>query len=430
MSRNRIIVGAVLVLLLSFLGYRGYVNSLAPQPEVPTPVAQGGATQPATVSAKGEVLPKKRATLSFSLAGRLKAWAVEEGEMVQAGQLLGQISSPEAEQAVPQAQAALAVARAQLARAQAGARPEEQAQADQAVAAAQAGVQSAERQRAAAVARLQAAQAALAELRRGARAEDIAVALANRDKAREAVKQAQAAYDPVADRADVASLPQSLALQQATLDLQIAQAEYDRLVNGATAEELDSAEAQVREAEAGVATAQAQVESAQAQLGQAQAKRDLVAAGSSAEELAILTAQVAQAEASLARAEAVYSETLLIAPFDGTVAHRLVQAGEFVAPGVPVLSLGDLSQLVVETNDLSEVSIAGVRAGQRVSVEVDALPGKKFTGRVVQVRPQAELKRGDTTYTVIIALDAGLSDGLRWGMTAFVDIAVQGRMGE
>jgi len=425
MSRNRIIVGAVLVILLSFLGYRGYVNSLAPQPKVPTPNAQGGDTRPATVSAKGEILPKKRANLSFSLGGRLKEWAVEEGDQVQAGQLLGRIASPEVEQAVPQARAAVDVARAQLARAQAGARPEELAQADQAVAAAQAGVQSAERQRAAAVARLEAAQAAFAELRRGARPEDIAVAQANRDKAREAVKQTQAAYDPVADRADVASLPQSLALQQATLDLQIAQAEYDRLVNGATAEQLDSAEAQVHEAEAGVATAQAQVESARAQLGQAQAGRDLVAAGSSAEELAILTAQVAQAAAALTRAETVLSETRLIAPFDGTVAHRLVQAGEMVAPGVPALSLGDLSQLVVETNDLSEVSIADVQAGQRVSVEVDALPGKKFTGQVVQVRPQAEIKRGDTTYTVIIALDAGVDDGLRWGMTAFVDIDVQ-----
>ncbi len=424
MSRNRIIVGAVLVILLSVLGYRGYVNSLAPKSETPTPGAQDANSGPETVSAKGEVLPRKRANLSFSLAGRLKDWAVGEGEQVQAGQLLGQISSPEVEQAVPQAQAALAVAQAQLARAQAGARPEELAQADQAVAAAQAGVQSAERQRAAAGARLAAAQAALAELRRGARPEDVTVAQANRDKAREAVKQAQAAYDPVADRADVASLPQSLALQQATLDLQIAQAQYDRLVNGATAEELDAAEAQVHEAEAGVATAQAQGESARARLGQAQASRDLVAAGSSTEELAILTAQVAQAEAALARAEAVFAETRLIAPFDGTVAHRLVQAGEFVAPGVPVLSLGDLSQLVVETNDLSEVSIANVHSGQPVSVEVDALPGKKFAGRVVQVRPQAELKRGDTTYTVVIALDAGPADGLRWGMTAFVDIDV------
>ncbi|NOZ05453.1 MAG: HlyD family efflux transporter periplasmic adaptor subunit [Chloroflexi bacterium] len=424
MSRNRIIVGAVLVILLSVLGYRGYVNSLAPKPDTPTPGAQDTDSGPETVSAKGEVLPGKRANLSFSLAGRLVRWDVGEGDRVRAGQLLGRISSPEVEQAVPQAQAALAVAQAQLARAQAGARPEELAQADQAVAAARAGLSGAQRQISAARSRLDAARAALAELRRGARAEDVAIAQANRDKAREAVKQAQAAYDPVAARPDVASLPQSLALQQATLDLQIAQAQYDRLVNGATAEELDAAEAQVHEAEAGVATAQAQVESARAQLGQAQAKRDLVAAGSSKEEMAILVAQVDQAEAALARAQAVYSETRLIAPFDGTVAHRLVQAGEIVAPGIPVLSLGDLSQLVVETNDLSEVSIANVRAGQQVSVEVDALPGKKFAGQVLQVRPQAEIKRGDTTYTVIIALNAGPADGLRWGMTAFVDIDV------
>jgi len=344
---------------------------------------------------------------------------------VKAGQVLGQLSAPQVQQAVPQARAALAVAQAQLAHAQAGARPEELTQADQSVAAATAGLTTARQQLSAATARLDAAKAALAELRRGARAEDIAVAQANLDKARQAVKQAQAAYDPVAGLPNVASLPQSLALQQATLDLQIAQAKYNRLVTGATAEELNAAEARVREAGAGVATAQAQVEGARARLGQAQAQRSLLVAGSSKEEIAVLAAQVEQARTALTRAQAVYSETLLVAPFAGTVAHRLVRVGEVVAPGVPALSLGDLSQLVVETNDLSEVSIADIRAGQSATVEVDALPKQKFTGKVLRIRPQAETRRGDTTYTVVIALNAGIADGLRWGMTAFVDIAVQ-----
>jgi HlyD family secretion protein len=425
MSRNRIIVGILIVILLSYLGYRGYRESLAPVPATPTPSSPAGSQQPTTVSAKGKVLPRRRATLSFAVGGRLARWEVKEGEAVHAGDVLARLSAPEIEQAVPQAQAALAVAEAQLTRAQAGARPEELAEADQAVAAAQAALTTAQDQEAAAKARLDAAQAALAKLRRGARDEDIAVAKANRDKAAEAVKQAQAAYDPVAHLPNVASLPQSLALQQATLDLQIAQAELDRLVKGATAEELESAEAQVREAQAAVAAAHAQVESARAQLGQAKARRDLLAAGASAEEIAVLTAQVNQARAALVRAQTMLSETLLIAPLDGTVAHRLVEEGEVVAPGVPVASLGDLSELVVETDDLSEVSIADVRPGQKVTVEVDALPGKKFTGRVLRIRPQAEVKRGDTTYTVIIALDAGTTDGLRWGMTAFVDIVTR-----
>jgi len=425
MSRTRIVVGAFIVILLSYLGYRGYVDSLAPARETPTPLAKTGEQQPSTVSAKGKVLPLRRATLSFAVGGRLARWEVEEGEAVHAGDVLARLSAPEIEQAVPQAQAALAVAQAQLARAQAGARPEELTEADQAVAAAQAALTTAQEQEAAAEARLDAAQAALAKLRRGAREEEIAIAKANRDKAAEAVKQAQAAYDPVAYLPNVASLPQSLALQQATLDLQIAQAEYDRLVKGATTEELEVAEAQVREAQAAVAAARAQVESARAQFGQAKARRDLLAAGASAEEIAVLTAQVDQARAALVRAQAMLSETLLIAPFDGTVAHRLIEEGEVVAPGVPVASIGDLRELVVETDDLSEVSIADVRPGQQATVEVDALPGKKFSGRVLRIRPQAEVKRGDTTYTVIIALDAGTADGLRWGMTAFVDIATR-----
>ncbi len=425
MSRNRIIIGTLIVVLLSYLGYRGYVNSLAPVRQTPTPSTRAGESRPDTVSAKGEIVPLRRATLAFSVGGRLARWETEEGTAVQSGQVLARLSAPEIEQAVPQAQAALAVAEAQLARAKASARPEEMAQADQALAAAQAALASTQRQLSAAQARLDAANAALAKLQRGARPEDLTIAKANRDKAAEAVKQAQAAYDPVAHLPDVASLPQSLVLQQATLDLQIAQAEYDRLLNGATTEDLDATEAQVHEAEAGVATTRTQVQNAKAQLGQAQAQRDLVAAGASDEEIAVLAAQVDQARAALVRAQALFSETLLTAPFAGTVAHRLVEEGEVVAPGVPTLSFGDLSELVVETNDLSEVSIADVRAGQQATVEVDALPGRTFTGQVLRIRPQAEEKRGDTTYTVIIALDAGAADGLRWGMTSFVDITVR-----
>ena len=91
----------------------------------------------------------------------------------------------------------------------------------------------------------------------------------------------------------------------------------------------------------------------------------------------------------------------------------------------PAMLLGDLSALTVETDDLSEVNVTRIALGQSVKITVDALSGKAFTGKVQRIAPSSTTKRGDVTYTVSIALDQGIKDGLRWGMTAFVDINVK-----
>lgn len=56
---------------------------------------------------------------------------------------------------------------------------------------------------------------------------------------------------------------------------------------------------------------------------------------------------------------------------------------------------------------------------------MDALPGREFRGRVSKITPMAEERPGDIVYTVTIDLEEGLEAGLRWGMTAYVDILVE-----
>ena len=104
--------------------------------------------------------------------------------------------------------------------------------------------------------------------------------------------------------------------------------------------------------------------------------------------------------------------------------------------GAPVLVIGDLCTLQVETDDLSEVDVVEVAVGQEVEVSVDALPDLKLHGRVSEIAPMAEERHGDIVYTVTIDLEGGpaLSEvegpvegaeaDLRWGMTAYVDILV------
>jgi multidrug resistance efflux pump len=174
--------------------------------------------------------------------------------------------------------------------------------------------------------------------------------------------------------------------------------------------------AQFRDVEAALESATAQQDVAQAQL-------DLVAAGSRAEDIAAAEAGVAQAEASLLAARAALDDLEIRAPFNGVVAELDVDVGDTAAPGAVVVIVATLDQLQVRTTDLTELDVARVSEGQRVLIELDAFPDAEFTGSVVRIGEQSVSSQGDVTYPVTIELDQD-APGLRWGMTAMVEIEV------
>ena len=55
----------------------------------------------------------------------------------------------------------------------------------------------------------------------------------------------------------------------------------------------------------------------------------------------------------------------LAAPFAGTIGTVYARVGEAVTPGQPLVTIGDLGQLQIETTDLSETDVARVREGQK-----------------------------------------------------------------
>jgi HlyD family secretion protein len=415
------------------------------------------------VSATGEVQPVRWAALSFPVSGVVHALHVEEGEQVTAGQPLIELDAVQLERAVAEAQAALRSAEADLARVEAGANAQDVAAAKEALAAAQANAKVAETQVAAAEARQGQAQAGVsiaqaqvsiaqagvkvaeAELSRaqaGASPQEVAIARANLDKARAAVQLAQAEYDRTNRASDT---PQALALQQATLDLEAAQAETQRLAAGPRQSDLaplkanvetaraqvllaeaqvEQAKSQVVQAEADVAQARASLEAAQAQAGQAQAALDRLQAGATPEELAVAQAAVERAREALVTAQAMLDQATLVAPFDGTVGQVDVRQDEEVMPGQVVLLLGDLTLLRVETTDLDEIDVARVQVGQRVDLTFDALPERVLAGRVARIAPVSTPNQAATTYTVLIDFEE-TDPALRWGMTAFADIRIE-----
>jgi multidrug resistance efflux pump len=141
------------------------------------------------------------------------------------------------------------------------------------------------------------------------------------------------------------------------------------------------------------------------------------------------TDQLAQAEARLALAEAqvrageeAIANLELRAPFDGVVCNLDVRAGEWVTPGIPIMRLGDLGNLRVETTDLSEIDAARVHPQDTVLVTFDALPDVVVNGTILRVANKSAEGSG-VNYTAVVLLDTIPAD-LRWGMTAFADIEV------
>jgi HlyD family secretion protein len=384
-------------------------SNASPTP-APAPLAAAQTTRTSIVSAEGEVVPVKQAMPSFEVAGRLTELLVSEGDTVEAGQTVARLAQTDWQQRVDEAEAALELARAQLAQARAGARPEEITAAQEALAAAQAGVSTAR-------ANLTSAQAELARLEAGATPEELLIAKADMDSAAAALELAQSEYDKIAWQSGIGATGQAMNLRQASNDYERAKASYQTLVKGATAEELDIARAAIE-------AARAQIEVAQAQAGQSQAQLDLLLAGPAAETIAVAEAQVQQAQTALEGVKTALEKTVLVAPLSGTVGDVMFEEGETVMAGAPVLVIGDLSALQVETDDLSEVDIVEVAVGQNVEVSVDAMPYLELRGRVSEIAPMAEERHGDIVYTVTIDLEEGAAASLRWGMTAYVDILV------
>lgn len=76
----------------------------------------------------------------------------------------------------------------------------------------------------------------------------------------------------------------------------------------------------------------------------------------------------------------------IVAPFDGVVGLRNVNVGDYVKDGADLVNLEDLSTLLVDFR-LPERDLARLRVGQPVRLELDALPGRRFEGRVEAVDP-------------------------------------------
>ncbi len=131
-------------------------------------------------------------------------------------------------------------------------------------------------------------------------------------------------------------------------------------------------------------------------------------------------AKVQRAQALVEIAQSNLAQGTLIAPYDGVVASIDVIPGEFVQSGTAVVTVATLNDLQLETTDLSERDVAKVKIGAPVSISIESL-NQSFTGTVLNISPIASTVGGDVVFKATITFDEQ-PQGLRWGMTAEVEI--------
>lgn len=398
------------------------------------------------VSATGVVVPEQEALLSVSAGGVVEDVLVSKGDQVSAGQVLVKLEGTE-QQAAAVSAAELALANAQFAldnlfedtnllaaQALRSAETAERALED---------LNNPELQQALALQAVADAQKAVDTTERNARYTQSTASQADIDAqkaqvvmVRDALDKANEDFEPHANKPEDNLTRAHFLSRQAA-----AQQIYDNAVRRLNAMQGTGSEVDINVAEAEYITAQAALLQAErdlervldgpdpgeialfeAQIEKGQRDFETFSAGPDPDDVILAEARLSNAEAQLAAAKEMLADLELAAPFDGVISAVHVNSSEWVAPGSPVLLMGDLNHLQVRTTDLSEIDVARISLDDKAIVTFDALPDLVLEGTVISIAPKADEGSG-VNFPVIIELSE-IPPALRWGMTAFVDIDV------
>lgn len=141
-----------------------------------------------------------------------------------------------------------------------------------------------------------------------------------------------------------------------------------------------------------VTAAMAALRESETRLPQARAQRGQLAAALSAAQR-----RIAVAQANLARAQDVLQRTSAVSPIDGMVTNLPVRVGETVVPGLQnspsslIMTIADMSLITAEVK-VDETDIVNVKLEQTADVTIDAIPGKTFRGKVIEIGNTAILR--------------------------------------
>lgn len=177
--------------------------------------------------------------------------------------------------------------------------------------------------------------------------------------------------------------------------------------------------------------ATASLDVAERQLAGARLALEAAEAGYTPEERGVARATLAKATAAIATLEAQEAELSVDAPTAGQVYQLGVEVGEYVSPGVPLLSLVDLSDVWLRF-DMREDLLADLKVGDRLMVKVPALGDRQVEVEVREIATRGEYAGWRATRATgdfdlrtfeVRAYPPAPVPGLRPGMSAYLDMA-------
>ena len=291
--------------------------------------------------------------VSFRTPGWVEARLVSEGDIVQADAPVARLDRREFEHEVAIRKAEADVAEAKLEELEAGSRPEEISQAEAAAAKAKAFVN---------------------EQENGSRPQEILAAQA-------AVEGATA--DAVRLDTDYKRYKQ-LWDKEAISTRQYEQAQSTYAVASAR---LAEAQERLKLVKEGPRTED--IAQAKAALSEAQARLELAKNGPRRETIQQARAHVDETKQVLALADTRLGYAEIHAPISGVVLADHVESGEYVTPGTPVVTIGDLEHVWLRAF-IDESDLGRVKTGQSVRVYTDSFPEKPYPGRISFISSESE----------------------------------------
>lgn len=389
----------------------------------------------ASLDEPGTVMAENNAQLSFQEAGQIAQVDVREGDNVSAGTTLATLTTASLQATLAQAQAGVAAAQAQLAQLQSGTRPEQLAVDQTAVTNAQSALQSDAFN--AYTAADDAIHNQIDNMFSTPRSNNPVFLIPDTDS--QAVNNIQTSRLAIEGSltnwysAFASSTASSTALPNtAVTALDQIQTFLDTVaiaVNDATpssnltASMLAGYKVNVVTARTEVGGAITTLTNAQSALQTAQSNLALAQAGATPQAIQTQEAAVAQAEAQVSSTQVAINNSVLVAPFPGTVQNLTAQIGQVVSPGAPVLTLVNNGGLKIMTY-VSEVDVAKIRPGQTARITLDAFgTGTTFPATVTTVDNSKTQVNGTPAYLVTLHF-SNAPNGPKDGMTGNVHIVL------
>jgi multidrug efflux pump subunit AcrA (membrane-fusion protein) len=398
-----LLLSLVTLFILSGLGVYSFYVYKTPAREPPQTVLPEEV--PRFVKFSGKVVPLREARLSFPIAGRIAKVYVQEGEQVKEGTELVSLEDSLLRIELAMAEAELEQARLELEALKLS--PDELSSAELELQEARALVEEAK-------AELAAAQAELRIVEAGPSEEELRIAKAEMDRAEAIMRQAQAEYDKVAWAPGTGASPQAIALEQATLNYELAKARYEALLKGPSEDQKEIESSKVK-------AAYARLRAAEAKLYGAQTRYNSLKDGVEQKKVALAETKVKIAELKVQAARLRLEQATLKAPFSGVVWNVWKSEGEGVSPGDLVITMGDASALKVVVTGLSQEDLKLVKKGQEVAITIPSLSNLTLPGKIESIVPSSS---SEARYNMYVRITA-FTPQVRWGMTAIVVVSVR-----